>query len=107
MTVSKRGTPKEIPKHPGSVVLAWLQANNITIAAFAEHVGITRPFASSLLHGKRRISVTVMLKFAHATGIPVETLLQHRAAHDIREARLKSSESRGIRPLRGSKKSAA
>lgn len=51
--------------HPGSVLREWM-GGDITIAALAKHLNVTRPMLSNILHGKAGISAAMAIKLSQA-----------------------------------------
>lgn len=51
--------------HPGRVLREWM-GEDITIAALAKHLGVTRPMLSNIINGKAGISAAMAIKLADA-----------------------------------------
>lgn len=51
--------------HPGSVLREWM-GEDITVAALAKHLGVTRPMLSNILNGKAGISAAMAIKLSQA-----------------------------------------
>jgi addiction module HigA family antidote len=51
--------------HPGSVLREWM-GTDITVAALAKHLNVTRPMLSNILHGKAGISAAMAIKLSEA-----------------------------------------
>jgi len=59
---------------------AWMIANNVTDAALAERVDVSRPFISRIRQGLRQPSLKVALRLAKETELPASTFLMSDAA---------------------------
>lgn len=42
------------PAYPGEILAGWLDDPNMTVTAFAAHIGTSRVMLSRILHGRRR-----------------------------------------------------
>lgn len=51
--------------HPGRIVREWM-GDNITVAALAKHLDVTRPMLSNILNGKAGISAQMAIKLSQA-----------------------------------------
>jgi addiction module HigA family antidote len=51
--------------HPGSILREWM-GDDITVAALANHLGVTRPMLSNILNGKAGISAAMAIKLSEA-----------------------------------------
>jgi len=51
--------------HPGRLVREWM-GDDITVAALAKHIRVTRPMLSNILNGKAGISAAMAIKLAEA-----------------------------------------
>ena len=51
--------------HPGSILREWM-SDDITVAALATHLGVTRPMLSNILNGKAGISAAMAIKLSEA-----------------------------------------
>jgi addiction module HigA family antidote len=51
--------------HPGNIIREWM-GEDITVAALAKHIGVTRPMLSNILNGKAGISAAMAIKLSEA-----------------------------------------
>jgi addiction module HigA family antidote len=51
--------------HPGTILREWM-GDDITVAALAKHLGVTRPMLSNILNGKAGISAAMAIKLSEA-----------------------------------------
>lgn len=51
--------------HPGTILREWM-GDDITVAALAKHLGVTRPMLSNILNGKAGVSAAMAIKLAQA-----------------------------------------
>lgn len=51
--------------HPGTILREWM-GDDITVAALAKHLGVTRPMLSNILNGKAGISAAMAIKVSEA-----------------------------------------
>ena len=51
--------------HPGRIIREWM-GDDITVAALAKHLGVTRPLLSNILNGKAGVSGSMAIKLSEA-----------------------------------------
>ena len=51
--------------HPGRIIREWM-GDDITVAALARHLGITRTMLSNIIHGKAGVSAPMAIKLSQA-----------------------------------------
>jgi len=51
--------------HPGRIIREWM-GDDITVAALAKHLGVTRPLLSNILNGKAGVSASMAIKLSEA-----------------------------------------
>lgn len=56
------------PAHPGELLAGWLEDLNVSVTAFAAHIGISRVMLSRVLHGHAAVSADMDLRLAEALG---------------------------------------
>jgi len=56
------------PAHPGELLSGWLDDLDVSVTAFAAHIGISRVMLSRVLHGHAAVSADVDLRLAEALG---------------------------------------
>lgn len=75
------------PAHPGELLTGWLEDFNITVTAFAAHLGISRVMLSRLLHGHSGITADMDLRLSEALGTSPGYWLALQAQRDLWTAR--------------------
>ncbi|MBX9936764.1 MAG: HigA family addiction module antidote protein [Burkholderiaceae bacterium] len=75
------------PAHPGELLTGWLEDLNITVTAFAAHLGISRVMLSRLLHGHSGITADMDLRLSEALGTSPGYWLALQAQRDLWTAR--------------------
>jgi addiction module HigA family antidote len=94
MMISER---KRRPTSPGEILVElYLAPHNISIAKFAEAVGVTRKHMSAIVHGRASITAETATRIATALGTTAQYWLNLQNAVDLYEAqeRLADSKSR-------------
>lgn len=62
-------TPKmHNPSPPGDLLAGWLKDLNVSVTAFAQHIGISRVMLSRLIHGHAALSADMDLRLSEALG---------------------------------------
>lgn len=51
--------------HPGRLIREWM-GEDITVAALAKHLLVTRPMLSNIIHGKAGVSASMAIKLSQA-----------------------------------------
>jgi addiction module HigA family antidote len=51
--------------HPGRLIREWM-GDDVTVAALAKHLRVTRPMLSNIINGKAGISASMAIKLAEA-----------------------------------------
>lgn len=51
--------------HPGRIIREWM-GDDITVAALARHLGITRTMLSNIINGKAGVSASMAIKLSQA-----------------------------------------
>mgnify|MGYP001191853005 CR=1 FL=1 len=81
------------PPHPGEFVRTEiLQPLELTVAAAAKVLGVSRPTLSTLLNGHSDLSGEMALRIEKAFGVKMDTLMRMQNAFDIAEARKKAGQ---------------
>jgi len=80
--------------HPSLAVHVgdWLKSEivepaNVSVAALAEHFGISRQALSTLLNGNASLSAHMAIRFEKAFGVKADTLLRMQTAYELAQAR--------------------
>ena len=77
------------PPHPGEFVKTEvIEPLNLTVAAAAIVLGVSRPALSTFLNGRSDLSGTMALRIEKAFGIKMDTLMRMQASYDIARARM-------------------
>jgi addiction module HigA family antidote len=56
------------PAHPGELLTGWLDDLDVSVTAFAAHIGISRVMLSRVLHGHAAVSADMDLRLSEALG---------------------------------------
>jgi len=56
------------PAHPGELLSGWLDDLDVSVTAFAAHIGISRVMLSRVLHGHAAVSADMDLRLSEALG---------------------------------------
>jgi antitoxin HigA-1 len=81
--------------HPGAILREWM-GEDITVAALAKHIGVTRPMLSNILNGKAGVSAAMAIKLSQAFPATnarfwVTAQANYELARALREKRKKIS----------------
>ena len=74
------------PAHPGEVLREYLP-EEMTVAATAEHLGVSRQTLSAVLNGRSGVSADMALRLAQALGTSADMWLNMQVAYDLWQAR--------------------
>ena len=81
------------PPHPGDFVRTEiLEPLQLTVAAAAKVLGVSRPTLSTLLNGHSDLSGEMALRLEKAFGVKMDTLMRMQNAFDIAQARKRASQ---------------
>jgi len=81
-----------LPKHrpptaPGKLLAEeFLEPLNLTVTAFAKHIGVGRDRLSEVIHGHRRITPDTAMRLSIALGTSVQFSLNAQMATDLYDA---------------------
>lgn len=81
------------PAHPGELLAGWLADLEVTVTAFAGHVGISRPMLSRVLNGRSAVSADIDLRLSEALGTTPGFWLAMQTQRDLWTARESGSAS--------------
>jgi antitoxin HigA-1 len=56
------------PAHPGELLAGWMEDLDVTVTAFAGHIGISRVMLSRVLHGHAAVTADMDLRLSEALG---------------------------------------
>lgn len=71
------------PAHPGELLAGWLEDLDVSVTAFATHIGISRVMLSRVLHGHAAVSADMDLRLAEALGTTPGYWLALQAQRDL------------------------
>lgn len=75
------------PAHPGELLAGWLSELDVTVTAFAAHVGVSRPMLSRVLNGRSAVSAEMDLRLSEALGTTPGYWLALQTQRDLWTAR--------------------
>jgi addiction module HigA family antidote len=79
--------PKKNPVHPGALAKASLDELNVSVAAAAKTMKITRQQLYNVVQGRSAVSPKMALRFERAFGGNADMWLGMQAAYDLAQAR--------------------
>ena len=82
MAANKRGVSPDLLIHPGKIISDILGERKITQKELAQRVGVSEPFLSDVIHGKKDISKKLAVGFEYALGVPSSFWLNLQASYD-------------------------
>ena len=80
------------PAHPGEILSGWIADLDLTVTAFAAHLGISRIMLSRILNGHAAVSADMDLRLSEALGTSPGFWLQMQTQRDLWQARQRASE---------------
>jgi addiction module HigA family antidote len=84
------------PAPPGDLLAGWLDDLNLSVTAFAAHIGISRVMLSRILHGHAAITADTDLRLSEALGTTPGYWLKLQAQRDLWSA---SERAKGRSPV--------
>lgn len=88
------------PSLPGDILRElYLEPLGLTIAAFAERIGVSRKTVSAIVNGRAPVSVDMALRLSRAFNTTPDLWLNLQQAVDIWEARQKQGSWMRIQPI--------
>jgi addiction module HigA family antidote len=82
------------PPHPGSILTNYVEGH--TVAAVAEHLGVTRPALSRILNGRAGISAEMALRIGKTFNTDPEIWLRLQVQYDLWQASQKKIKAKPI-----------
>lgn len=87
------------PAHPGENLKDWLEGLNLSVTAFAQHLGISRVMLSRILHGHAAVSADMDLRLSEALGTLPGFWVRLQVQRDLWEARQRANERQPVARL--------
>lgn len=87
------------PAHPGELLAGWLDDLDVTVTAFAEHVGVSRPMLSRVINGRSAVSADMDLRLSEALGTTPGYWLALQSQRDLWTARASARKRKRIRRM--------
>lgn len=87
------------PAHPGEILVGWMEDLEVSVTAFAQHLGISRVMLSRILHGHAAVSADMDLRLSEALGTSHGFWLSMQAQRDLWEAEQRTGEREPIARL--------
>ena len=84
------------PAHPGELLTCWLDDLDVSVTAFAAHIGISRVMLSRVLHGHAAVSADMDLRLAEALGTSPGFWLALQTQQDLWVAKQTAKERKRI-----------
>jgi len=75
------------PAPPGELLTGWLEDLDVTVTAFAAHIGISRVMLSRVLHGHAALSADMDIRLSEALGTTPGYWLSLQTQRDLWIAR--------------------
>jgi len=82
MAANKRGISPDLLIHPGETISDILEEREITQKELAQRAGVSEPFLSDVIHGKKDISKKLAVGLEYALGVPSSFWLNLQANYD-------------------------
>jgi addiction module HigA family antidote len=95
------------PSHPGELLAGWLDDLNVSVTAFAAHIGISRVMLSHTLHGHAGVTADMDLRLSEALGTTPGYWLALQAQRDLWTARQTAKQRKRIKRITGTELKAA
>ena len=93
MDVRKHGISADLLIHPGETIADILEERKISQKELAYRTGVSEPFLSDVINGKKDISKTLAMDLEYALDIPASFWLNLQSKYDAELVSLKELES--------------
>lgn len=93
MTEKKSGISPDLVIHPGETIADVLKERNMTQKELAKRAGVSEPFLSDVIHGKKDISKGLAMGLEYALGVPKSFWLKMQANYDAELLEMKEEET--------------
>lgn len=80
------------PAHPGEVLTGWIDDLDLSVTAFAKHLGISRIMLSRILNEHAAVTADMDLRLSEALGTSPGFWLQMQTQRDLWQARQRAGE---------------
>jgi addiction module HigA family antidote len=87
------------PVSPGEHLAGWIGELNLSITAFAEHIGISRVMLSRVINGHAAVSADMDLRLSEALGTSAGHWLALQMQCDLWKARVDAKKRKRIKPM--------
>jgi addiction module HigA family antidote len=87
------------PASPGEHLAGWIAELNLSITAFAEHIGISRVMLSRVINGHAAVSADMDLRLSEALGTTAGHWLALQMQRDLWNAKLAAKKRKRIKPM--------
>jgi addiction module HigA family antidote len=87
------------PAHPGEILNGWIDDLNLSVTAFAAHIGISRPMLSRILNGHAAVSADMDVRLAEALGTTPGYWLKLQTQRDLWQANQRAKERKPVERL--------
>ena len=99
-TMTSLSNPNRRPTHPGAILREDILAElDITQAAFANHLGVSRLTVSEILREKRGVSAEMAVRISKVLGGTPESWLRMQEAVDLWEVEQRLKSQPAIAPM--------
>lgn len=85
------------PAHPGDLLTGWLDDLDVSVTAFAAHIGIGRVMLSRVMHSHATVSADMALRLSEALGTSPGYWLTPQNQRDLWTARQTAKERKRIK----------
>ena len=93
MAVKNRGISRDLLIHPGETIADLLEDRGITQKELAKRAGVSEPFLSDVIRGKKDISKGLAMGLEYAFGVSRSFWLNLQANYDAELLSLQEEES--------------
>ena len=93
MATNRHGISPDLVIHPGETISDILEDRNLTQKELAKRAGVSEPFLSDVIHGKKDISKALAMGLEYALGVPSSFWLNLQANYDAELLSLQQEES--------------
>lgn len=88
---------KKINVHPGEVLQELMKEHSITQTQLAKTIGISQPYISDVINGRRDMTATLAYKLSAALGLPAESWMTLQKNWEL--AKVSPTVAKGIKKL--------